>query len=46
MLKVSYQFSDSVEDKVSSAEFGASVAALFDGDGPTLKLDDAPILVI
>ncbi len=39
-----YQFSDSIEDKVSSVEFCAGVAALFNGDGPALKLNDATIL--
>ena len=39
-----YQFSDSVEDEISSVEFCTGVAAFFNGDGPALEFNDAAIL--
>jgi hypothetical protein len=41
---VVYQFSDSIENEITSVEFSTGVASLFNGDGPPLKFNDSAIL--
>jgi hypothetical protein len=39
-----YQFSNSIENEISSVEFSTGVASFFNGDGPPLKFNDSAIL--